>query len=224
MLYAYVCCLLKWSYQDLWCRYQDQNSFLPNQCPDHWDRGKLWDFCPGFTVHDLPFLNLRKKLSLCLTSLARCSRKGHGRRHTSMQYYMDIWCSPVPVPPGWWIKASLGARMAGGCHGTRGSEETRSSHAGLDSSPSMLVPQGISESLPGHVAGLSCCPGSEHEEVGSSFSCYPQAWKLPVSKKERSNCVVSTFESGEEGEHSEKWGNNSLVACVGQSACLFSTT
>lgn len=82
----------------------------------------------------------------------------------------------------------------------------------------------LSSGFPGHVGGVSCCPGSERKEVGSRFSCCLQAWKLLISKKERSNCVVSTFESREEGDHSVKWGNYSLVACVGQSACLLSNT
>lgn len=231
-LYMYICiCLLfikKEAKNDLWCRYQDQNSFLPNKCPDRWDRGKL---CPGLTAHYLAFLNLREKLSLCLTSLARLSQNSHGRRRISMQHYMDIWHPTVAVPPGSWTKVSLGARIAGGCHGTRASEDMRSSHAGLNSASSMLVPQSGSESLPGpqqqvpgHVGGVSWCPGSERNEVGSRFSCCLQAWKLLISKKERSNCVVSTFESREEGDHSVKWGNYSLVACVGQSACLLSNT
>jgi len=92
-------------------------------------------------VHDLAFLNLRRKLSLCLTSLARHFQKGHGRRCISTQHYMDILHPAVPALPGSWLKASLGDRMAGGCHGTCGSEEARASHAGLDSSPIMLVPR-----------------------------------------------------------------------------------
>lgn len=66
------------------------------------------------------------------------------------------------------------------------------------------------------LAGVSCCPGSECKEVSSSFSCCPQAWKLLISKKQRSNFAVSAFESGRDGEHSEKWGNYvwvSVLAC-----------
>lgn len=105
-----------------------------------WLLHERYKFCPGLTVHNLAFLRLGKKLSLRLSSLARCSQQEHGRRHS-----MNTWSPAGPVSLGSWVKTSLGAR---GCVRTRVSEEARPGHTRLDSSPGTLVPQGSSKSLP----------------------------------------------------------------------------
>lgn len=178
-------------------------TLLPNYCPDHLCTGKL---CPALMLQAWHSCNLRESQSLCLASLASAPS---GNMAGGAYQCSSPWASDVPVLPGSWAKASLEARMAAGCHGTHGSEEARSSCVGLDSCPNRLVPWDRSDhcldlgSVSQDVlAGLPCCPGSKYGEVG--LSCCPQAFH---HKKERSNCVVPSFESREERECNEKWGN-----------------